>query len=69
MTVPVGLTARIEKVLMKLSMLIAERPGLALIASKMSELLWEKLFQDQDLVASIPEGSLGFLRMNYRKIT
>ena len=24
-------------------------------------------FQDQDLVASLPEGSLGFLRMNYRK--
>ena len=28
------------------------------------ELLWEKPFQDQDLVAS---ESLGFLRMNYRK--
>ena len=24
-------------------------------------------FQDQDLVASLPEGSLGLLRMNYRK--
>ena len=44
--------------------LIAERPGLARKAWKMSELLWEKPFQDQD---SLPEGSLGFLRMNYRK--
>ena len=45
-------------------MLIAERPGLARKAWKTSEPLWEKLFQDQDLVASLPEGSLGFLRMN-----
>ena len=29
--------------------------------------VWEKPFQDQDLVASLPEGSLGLLRMNYRK--
>ena len=36
-------------------------------ARKMSESLWEKPFQDQDLVASLPEGSLGLLRMNYRK--
>ena len=27
------------------------------------ELLWEKPFQDQDHVAPILEGSLGFLRM------
>ena len=27
----------------------------------------EKPFQDQDLVASLPEGSLGLLRMNYKK--
>ena len=52
---------------MELSLLIAERPGLARKASKTSEPLWEKPFQDQDLVASLPEGSLGFLRMNYRK--
>ena len=30
------------------SMLIAERPGLARKAWKMSEPLWEKPFQDQD---------------------
>ena len=30
-----------------------------------SELLWEKSLQDQDVVASLPEGSLGLLRMNY----
>ena len=48
-------------------MLIAERPGLAQKARKTSEPLWEKPFQDQDLVASIPDGSLGLLRMNYRK--
>ena len=52
---------------MELSVLIAERPGLAWKASKMSELLWEKPVHDQDLVASIPEESLGFLRMDYRK--
>ena len=52
MTIPVGLTARIEKVLMELSELIVERPGLAWKASNTSELLWEKPFQDQDLVAS-----------------
>ena len=46
------------------AMLIAERLGLA---RKASEPLWEKPFQDQDLVASLPEGSLGLLRMNYRK--
>ena len=28
--------------------------------------LWEKPFQDQDLVASLPEGSFVFLRTNYR---
>ena len=39
-----------ERVLMELSVLIAEKPGLAQKASKMSELLWEKPFQDQDLV-------------------
>ena len=48
-------------------MLIAERPGLARKAWKMSETLWKKPFQDQDLVASLPEGSLGLLRMKYRK--
>ena len=48
-------------------MLITKRAGLARKASKTSELLWEKPFQDQDLVASIPEGSLGLLRMNYGK--
>ena len=47
-------------------MLIVERPGLARNAWKTSEPLWEKPFQDQDLVASLPEGSLGLLRMNYR---
>ena len=32
--------------------------------------VWEKPFQDQDLVASLPEGYLWLLRMNYRmKIT
>ena len=44
-----------------------ERPGLARKAWKTSELLWEKPFHDQDLVCSLPEGSLGLLRMNYRK--
>ena len=29
--------------------------------------IWEKPFQDQDLVASLPKGSLWLLRMNYRK--
>ena len=53
--------------LMELSMIIAERPGLARKAWKTSEPLWEKPFQDQDLVASLPEGSFGLLRMNYRK--
>ena len=38
----------------ELSMLIAERPGLARKTWKTSEPLWEKPFQDQDLVASIP---------------
>ena len=52
---------------MKRSMLIAESPGLAWKAWKTLEPLWEKPFQDQDLVASLPEGSLGFLMMNYRK--
>ena len=43
-----------------------ERPGLARKAWKTSE----KSFQDQDLVASLPEGYLGMLRMNYgKKIT
>ena len=49
---------------------IAERPGLAQKAWKTSEPLWEKPIQDQedqDLVASLPEGSLWLLRMNYRK--
>ena len=41
-------------------MLIAKIPGLARKAWKISEPLWEKPFQDQDLVASLPEGSLGF---------
>ena len=27
----------------------------------------EKPFQDQDFVGSLPKGSLGLLRMNYRK--
>ena len=45
---------------MELSMLIAGRPGLARKAWKTLEPLWEKPFQDQDLVASLPEGSLGF---------
>ena len=67
MTVPVGLIAKTERVLTELSMLIAERPGLARKAWKTSELFWEKPFQEQDLVASIPEGSLELLRMNYRK--
>ena len=49
------------------AMLITERPGLAQKAWKMTEPLWEKPFQDQDLVASLPQGSLGLLRMNYRK--
>ena len=48
-------------------MLNAERPGLARKAWKTSEPLWEKPFLDQDLVASLPEGSLGMLRMNYRE--
>ena len=47
-------------------MLISERPGLSRKAWKTSEPLWEKPFQDQDLVASLPKGSLGLLRMNYR---
>ena len=34
-------------------MLIEERPGLARKAWKTSESLWEKPFQDQDLVASL----------------
>ena len=34
-------------------------------AWKTSEPLWEKPLQDQDIVASLPEGSLGLLRMNY----
>ena len=63
MTLLVGLIARIDRV-MELSVVIVERPGLAWKASKTSELLWEKPFQDQDLVAPIPEGSLGILRMN-----
>ena len=63
-TVPVGI-ARIERVLMELSMLIAERPGLPRKAWKTSEPLWEKPLQDQDVVASLPEGSLGLLMMNY----
>ena len=50
------------------SMLIVERPGLARRAWKTSEPLWEKPFQDQDLVASLPEGSLELLRMNYRSL-
>ena len=58
---------RIERALMELSVLVAERPCLARKASKMSELLWKNPFQDHDFVASIPEGSFGLLRMNYRK--
>ena len=69
MTVPVGLIARTESILTYLSMLITERPGLAQKAWKTSEPLLEKPFQDQDLVASLPEGSLGLLRMNYRNKT
>ena len=65
--VPVGLIARTERVLTELSMLIAERPGLARKAWKTSEPLWEKPFQDQDLVTSLPEESLWLLMMNYRK--
>ena len=49
----IGLTARIERVFMELSVFIAERPGLARKALKTSELLWEKPFQDQDFVAPI----------------
>ena len=52
---------------MELSMLMAERPGLARKAWKTSEPFWEKPFQVQDFVASLTEGYLGFLRMNYRK--
>ena len=63
MTLLVSLIARIDRV-MELSVVIVERPDLAWKASKTSELLWEKPFQDQDLVAPIPEGSLGILRMN-----
>ena len=37
---------------MELSKLIAERSGLVDKASKTSELLWEKPFQDQDLVVA-----------------
>ena len=66
-TVPVSLMARTERVLTELSMLIAERPGLARKAWKTSEPLGEKPFQDQDIVASLTEGSLWLLRMNYRK--
>ena len=51
-TVLVSLIARTERVLMELSMLITERPGLARKAWKTSEPLWEKPFQNQDLVAS-----------------
>ena len=54
---------------MELPMFIAETPGLARKAWKTTEPYWEKPFQDQDLVASLTEGSLGFLRMNYRKNT
>ena len=43
------------------------KPGLARKAWKTSEPLWEKPFQEQDLVSSLPEGSLELLRMNYRK--
>ena len=64
MTLLVSLITRIDRVIMELSVLIVERPGLAWKSSKTSELLWEKPFQDQDLVAPIPEGSLGILRMN-----
>ena len=49
-------------------MLFTERQGLARKAWKTSEPLWEKPFQDQNLVASLPEGSLGLLRMNYGKM-
>ena len=41
-------------------MLIAERQGLARKAWKTSEPFWEKPFQDQDFVASLTEGYLGF---------
>ena len=47
--------------------ILAEKPGLARKTWKTSEPLREKPLQDQDLVASLPEGSLGFLRMKYRK--
>ena len=63
-TVPVSLR---ERVLTEISMLFTERPGVTHTAWKTSEPLWEKPFQDQDRVDSLPEVSLGFLRMNYRK--
>ena len=56
-----------SEVLTALSVLIAERQGLAPKAFKTSEPLGEKPFQDQDLVGSLPVGSLGLLGMNYRK--
>ena len=46
------------------TLLITERPGLSWKASKKLELLWEKPYQDKGLVASTPEESFGFLRMN-----
>ena len=66
MTVPVGLIAR------TIDGAIHAYRGKTRFSTKTwktSEPLWENPFQDQDLVASLPEGSLGLLRMNYRKIT
>ena len=60
----------IERILMELSVLITERPDLARKGGRRLSCLWEKPFQDQDLVASLTEGSLGLLRINYwNKIT
>ena len=61
-------STRTERVLTEVSMLIAERPGLSTEGMGDIGAIWEKPFQDQDLVASLPEGSLWLLRMNYRKI-
>ena len=62
-TVLVSLIVRIERILMELSAPVVERPGLVWKASKTSELLREKAFQDQDFVAPIPEGFFEFPRM------
>ena len=52
---------------MELSVFTAERAGLVRKALKTSEPLFEKSFQDQDLVAPIFGVSFGCLGMNYRK--